>query len=284
MLGSVASTEPPSPADPSADRPRLTGVAGNEGGAARADSPLVLVVDDEPDIRDLIRLNLEAEGYRVATAVDGDDAIVVARHERPDAMFLDVLMPGLDGWDVLARLKAGDPDLVDVPVIMVTALSQSEDRLRAAIEGALRYLSKPFHPRELVATLDEILSPHTPTEPELRRQARQDALESLARLEAGRDASDSGPRVRLTRLEQPPVADAVPNRVTSAQDAMTQLSAKQRELLRLVQSEGSVTIVAQRLGTGRSNVYASLRRVATRLGLRDTTELLRLLTNSQLEP
>ena len=283
MLGSFASTEPPSPAEPIADRPHLPAVPSPRSAPARDGAPLVLVVDDEPDIRDLIRLNLEAEGYRVAVAVDGDDALTVARAQRPDAIFLDVLMPGLDGWQTLQRLKAGDPDLADTPVVMVTALSQSEDRLRAAIEGAVRYLSKPFHPRELLATLDEIFSPTTPPEPVMRRQVRQDALESLARQESGSDGSDAGPRVHLTRLEQPPVAAPIPNRIAVAQEALAELTSKQRSLLRLVNEEGSVTNAASRLGTGRSNVYASLRRIAAKLGLADTSELLRLLTDGQLD-
>ena len=68
---------------------------------------LVLVVDDEPDIRDLVRINLEQAGHRVVTAADGDEALASVRREPPDALFLDVRMPGTDGWTVLEELKAG---------------------------------------------------------------------------------------------------------------------------------------------------------------------------------
>jgi DNA-binding response OmpR family regulator len=249
-----------------------------------ADGPLLLVVDDEPDIRELVRVNLEAEGYRVVTANDGEQALSVARDNPPDAVFLDVLMPGRDGWSVLRELKSGDPSLEAVPVIMVTALSQTEDRLRGAIEGAVRYLTKPFHPRELLSVLDELLAPDAPPESELRRRARQDALETLARMESGNEHAPAGevPRVRLTRLEHGPVREMLPARVSETRDRLETLTAKQRELLVQLRDAGSVSAVAEQIGTSRSNIYASLRRIVHRLGLRDTTELLRLLANEHL--
>jgi DNA-binding response OmpR family regulator len=248
-----------------------------------AEGPLLLVVDDEPDIRELVRVNLEAEGYRVVTANDGEQALSAAREHRPDALFLDVLMPGLDGWSVLRELKSGDPELESVPVVMVTALTQTEDRLKGAIEGAVRYLTKPFHPRELLDVLDELFAEDAPTEPELRRQARQDALETLARMESGRDESAGrGPRVHLTRLEHGPVRETLPARVSEARDRLASLTSKQRELLVQLRDAGGVTAVAEQIGTSRSNIYASLRRIVHRLGLRDTTDLLRLLANERL--
>jgi len=82
---------------------------------------LVLVVDDEPDIRELVRINLEQAGHRVVTAADGDEALASVRHEPPDALFLDVRMPGTDGWAVLEELKAGSRrDLSEIPVFMLT--------------------------------------------------------------------------------------------------------------------------------------------------------------------
>lgn len=247
--------------------------------------PHVLVVDDEPDIRDVIRLNLEAEGYRVTTASDSDAALQAVAAQRPDAIFLDVLMPGTDGWSVLRQLKAGDETLASIPVVMVTALSQAEERLRGAIEGAVRYLTKPFHPRDLIGALDDVLGPDAPSEEQLRRRARQGALESLARIEAGRQ--DAAPmsmtsRVHLTRLERSMVRATPPAEISDARHRLTQLTPKQRELLVMLRNAGGVTAVAEDLGTSRSNIYASLRRIVHRLGLRSTTQLLRMLTAGEL--
>ncbi len=246
--------------------------------------PLVLVVDDEPDIRDVIRVNLEAQGYRVTTASDGEGALRAVTQQRPDAIFLDVLMPGTDGWSVLKQLKASDASLSSIPVIMVTALSQAEERLRGAIEGAVRYLTKPFHPRDLIGALDDVLGPDAPPEDELRREARQGALESLARIEAGRhDAGPTtGPRVHLTRLERATVRTPLPAEISDARHRLSDLTPKQRELLTMLCEAGSVTAVAEQLGTSRSNIYASLRRIVHRLGLRSTTQLLRMLTSGDL--
>lgn len=246
--------------------------------------PRVLVVDDEPDIRDVIRINLEAEGYEVTTAADGASALRAAADRRPDAIFLDVLMPGLDGWAVLRELKAADARLADVPVVMVTALSQSEERLRGAIEGAVRYLTKPFHPRDLLSALDDVLGPDAPPEEVMRRQVRQTALESLARIEAGRNnpVSARGPRVHLTRLEHGTVRALPPVEVSEARARLSELTPKQRELLELLRDSGGVTAAAERLQTSRSNIYGSLRRVVHRLGLRTTSQLLRMLSAGEL--
>jgi CheY-like chemotaxis protein len=246
--------------------------------------PHVLVVDDEPDIRDVIRMNLEAEGYRVTTAAGGDAALQAVAAQRPDAIFLDVLMPGTDGWSVLRQLKAGDAALAAIPVVMVTALSQAEERLRGAIEGAVRYLTKPFHPRDLIGALADVLGPDAPSEEELRRRARQGALESLARIEAGRQdtAPPLTPRVHLTRLERSMVRTTPPAEISDARQRLTELTPKQRELLAMLRNSGGVTAVAEELGTSRSNIYASLRRIVHRLGLRSTTQLLRMLTAGEL--
>ena len=121
---------------------------------------LVLVVDDEPDIRELVRINLEQAGHRVVTAADGSEALARVREETPDALFLDVRMPGVDGWAVLEELKAASfGDVSEIPVFMVTAADEAESRLRGGIEGALQYITKPFDPRDLVDALDRTLRP-----------------------------------------------------------------------------------------------------------------------------
>lgn len=245
---------------------------------------LVLVVDDEPDVRDLIQINLEQAGYRVVTASNGEEALEAIRLEPPDAMFLDVMMPGVDGWTVLEQLKAAsDHDLSRIPVLMVSGMTDREHRLRGGIEGALRYITKPFEARDLVAALEEVLDPHAPPERVQRRQVQAASLEELARVErGGGGAGTPEPRVRLTRLEHVPAAPAPSPRIREARERLAGLTDRQRELLEALAAGTAVTAVAQQLGMSRSNVYASLRRVGRRIGLKGTDELLALLRQGML--
>src|SRR5215210_1115472 len=110
----------------------------------------VLVVDDEPDILELIKVNLELDGHRVLTALGGAEALVRVKDEHPDLILLDVMMPGVDGWTVLGEIKAEtEVDVSSIPVLMVTARSAQDDRIRGGIEGAIRYITKPFSPTDL---------------------------------------------------------------------------------------------------------------------------------------
>ena len=104
------------------------------------DAQLVMVVDDDPSVRDVMGRLLRKEGFRVTYAADGDEALVCARQERPDVITLDVMMPGLDGWAVLTALKS-DPEMADIPVIMITFIG---DRNLGFTLGASDYLSKPI--------------------------------------------------------------------------------------------------------------------------------------------
>jgi DNA-binding response OmpR family regulator/DNA-binding CsgD family transcriptional regulator len=244
----------------------------------------VLVVDDEPDIVLFIQVNLEMSGHEVCTAADGRSALAAVQAERPDAVILDVMMPQLDGWGVLKELKA-DPDAAirTIPVLMLTALDTDQDHARGGIEGAVRYLTKPIAPDDLLLGLDEVLG--GPPEPEQRKAAQQHGLASLARIErnaAGGEAP-SGPKTRLSRLERPrgtaPVPSAPSGAVTPIQGDLT---AKQRELLQALLVSPSVSAAAATLGMSRSNVYASLRRVGRKLGVADVSELLRLLRRGDL--
>jgi DNA-binding response OmpR family regulator len=251
---------------------------------------LVLVVDDEPDIRELVRVNLEQAGHRVVTAADGAEALALVREETPEALFLDVRMPGVDGWKVLEELKAGGPsDLSEIPVFMVTAADEPEARLRGGIQGALQYITKPFDPRDLVDALEKALDPAAPPEPEQRSKARRDSLEAFARYEKtgtpgdGEGESDTAePRVRLTRLEHSPTSPSPAPRIRAARDRIGELTPKQRHLLEALSTRTPVTVVAQQLGISRSNVYASLRRIGRKLGLKGTNELLALLRQGAL--
>ena len=111
---------------------------------------LILVVDNEPDIRQLIELNLQLEGYRVATACDGEEALEQATSLRPALIILDVMMPKLDGFEVCRRLRA-DARTSAVPVILLTSRTLTVDRVVGLTAGADGYIIKPFVPVELLA-------------------------------------------------------------------------------------------------------------------------------------
>ena len=245
----------------------------------------VLVVDDEPAIVTFVRAILEGSGHEVCTATDGQEALQVVEADQPDAVILDVMMPKLDGWGVLQALKAhADEGIRTIPVVMLTALDTGEDRARAGIEGAVRYLTKPIAPEDLLAALDDVLG--GPPEPEQRKAAQQRGLAQLARIErdaAGGEAP-SGPRMHLSRLEHPRGAPAAQRARPDGGPLSIRgdLTTKQRELLEALIAAPSVSAAATALGTSRSNVYASLRRVGRKLGVTDVSELLRLLRNGDL--
>ena len=131
--------------------------------------PLVLVVDDEPGILDFVELGLRAEGYRVTTATSGAAALEVVRRERPDAVILDVGLPDVDGFSVVRSIRAE----TDVPIVMLTARGDLQDRVRGLELGADDYVAKPFHFEELVARLRA----------HLRRRLPRDEVVRLADVE-----------------------------------------------------------------------------------------------------
>jgi two-component system phosphate regulon response regulator PhoB len=110
--------------------------------------PTILIADDEPAIRELIRFTLEDERIELVEAVDGLEALALARQTRPELILLDVRMPGLDGVEVCRRLRA-EPAHADTCIVMLTAASQPADRGRALAAGANEYLTKPFSPLAL---------------------------------------------------------------------------------------------------------------------------------------
>ena len=128
----------------------------------------ILIVDDEPDILLMLRLNLEAGGHEVVMAADGEKALERIDADEPDLVVLDVMMPVLDGWGVLERLQhhAAPP-----PVVVVSAKTADRDIAQALGLGAADYLTKPFDPDRLLTALDQTLS-RSPEE----RQARRDAI------------------------------------------------------------------------------------------------------------
>jgi two-component system phosphate regulon response regulator PhoB len=108
----------------------------------------ILVVDDEPDITALVAYHLAKAGFRVSTANTGPDAMKAAREERPDIVILDLMLPGVSGYDVLAELRKRE-ETRDVGVILLTARREETDRIRGLTLGADDYLTKPFSPQEL---------------------------------------------------------------------------------------------------------------------------------------
>jgi CheY-like chemotaxis protein len=115
----------------------------------------VLVVDDSEVIRELIKVNLELEGFEVRTAEDGEAALAAMQEFRPDVVTLDVVMPRLGGFETLERLRA-DPATEDIPVVVVTGRAQGADVARGEALGVDAYLTKPFEPAELVAVVGHL--------------------------------------------------------------------------------------------------------------------------------
>ena len=119
--------------------------------------PRVLVVDDEVNIVRLIQVNLERQGYQVETANNGAQALAKIRESRPDLLVSDVMMPEMDGLELLSTIRR-DPVLNDLPVIMLTAKAQDANVMEGYTRGADMYLTKPFNPAELIAFAKRILS------------------------------------------------------------------------------------------------------------------------------
>lgn len=124
-------------------------------GAAKAPAR-ILVVEDERDIAALIAYHLAKEGYRVRTAEDGSEALQAVSAERPDLIVLDLMLPGFSGDEVLTELRRR-PELIDVPVVILTARREESDRIKGLELGADDYLTKPFSPRELVLRVAAVL-------------------------------------------------------------------------------------------------------------------------------
>jgi DNA-binding response OmpR family regulator len=117
----------------------------------------VLVIDDEAPIRLLCRVNLEAEGMEVVEASDGPSGLEKARQERPDVVLLDVMMPGLDGWQVAEELL-DDERTSGIPIIFLTARAEFRDRARGLDLGGVDYVTKPFNPIELAPLVEDLVA------------------------------------------------------------------------------------------------------------------------------
>jgi len=146
----------------------------------------ILVIDDDPDICEIVRVNLEGAGFTVSIAADGAAGLAAAKTLQPDLIILDVLMPELDGWQVLEALDA-DPTMAGRPVIMLTCKGADQDVLRGLSQGAIEYFTKPFFPENLVASVKILLDVFDAS---MRDQRRQHLI---ARRQRTIDASTEAP-------------------------------------------------------------------------------------------
>jgi len=138
----------------------------------------VLVIDDEPPIRLLCRVNLEAEGMEVLEASDGPTGLEKARNDEPDVILLDVMMPGLDGWQVAEELIEGERTGA-IPIIFLTARAEARDRARGLDLGGIDYVTKPFNPVELASTVRGVVDAVANGDRDLLRAERLSQLRTL---------------------------------------------------------------------------------------------------------
>ena len=138
----------------------------------------VLVIDDEAPIRLLCRVNLEAEGMEVLEASDGLSGVEQARSDPPDVIFLDVMMPGLDGWQVAEQLLE-DERTSSIPIVFLTARAEVRDRARGLDLGGIDYVSKPFNPLELAPLVRDLVERVDRGE---RAQVRRERISELREL------------------------------------------------------------------------------------------------------
>jgi DNA-binding response OmpR family regulator len=117
----------------------------------------ILVVDDDQVIQQLLKVNLELEGYAVDVAEDGEEALELFDERRPNLVLLDIMMPRLDGWEVCRRLKEGE-DSADVPIVLLSARAQEADVQRGTEMGVAAYVTKPFDPIQLLDLVADILA------------------------------------------------------------------------------------------------------------------------------
>jgi DNA-binding response OmpR family regulator len=120
------------------------------------DAKLILVADDEPDIVTIVEMILRSQGYDVLKAANGLEALELAERHSPDPILLDIMMPDMDGWEVL-RLLHVDPSTSEIPVAMISAKTGSRAKITSMQEGAVDYITKPFDSQELLSKVRELL-------------------------------------------------------------------------------------------------------------------------------
>jgi len=118
--------------------------------------PKILVIEDELNIQKLVKANLAASGYQVFVASDGEEGLGLAKLESPDLILLDLMMPGISGWDVLTALKT-NPRVREIPVVIMTASAHKDEEDKARSMGAVNYLVKPFSADELLRHVKQVV-------------------------------------------------------------------------------------------------------------------------------
>jgi DNA-binding response OmpR family regulator len=156
---------------------------------------LVMVIEDEKEIRELVRYNLEREGFRVAAAGDGEKGLEQLFSERPDVLVLDLMLPGRNGLEVLRELRA-EATTRELPVLVLTARGAEMDKLLGFEHGADDYLTKPFSPRELIARVRALLRRSRPSHDPALLEHGDLRIDPLAR-----EASVAGKALVLTPRE-----------------------------------------------------------------------------------
>ena len=140
--------------------------------------PRVLVIDDEGPIRLLCRVNLEAAGMEISEAKDGPSGVEAARAERPDVILLDVMMPGMDGWEVFGELLK-DERTAKIPIVFLTARAELRDQARGLELGGVDYVTKPFNPLHLAPLVNDLLERVERGDVQERRRERLAELRQL---------------------------------------------------------------------------------------------------------
>lgn len=155
----------------------------------------ILVVDDEIPICDLLKMALEAEGYKVRTSHDGKDALEKIGGFKPDLLILDLMLPGINGFDICRRVTSDNP----IPIIMLTAKSDLVDKVLGLELGADDYITKPFHTRELIARVKALLRRVSlDTKPDLPKRLTNGSLEMLLE---NRKVTLSGNEIEMSAKE-----------------------------------------------------------------------------------
>ena len=206
----------------------------------------ILVIDDERDLIELVRYNLDKEGFDVLAASDGTSGLEIATKHKPDLVVLDLMMPGMDGLDVCRRMRADDRTR-RIPVIMLTAKAGETDRIVGLEMGADDYVTKPFSPRELVARVKAVLR---------RTSDQQEPAELIRRGDLAIDAK----RHEVTYAGQPVALTATefrilrflasrPGRVVSREDIIDSALGREAAIFdRTI--DVHVTALRKKLGSG----------------------------------
>ncbi|MGF1764164.1 response regulator [Aliivibrio kagoshimensis] len=195
-----------------------------------SDGPLLVIADDEPVNLQVLDNFLRLEGYRVKTASDGPETLSLLKEEKPELLLLDVMMPGMSGYEVCQSLRA-EYDHAELPIIMLTALNQTQDRIRGFDAGANDYLTKPFNKQELSARINAHL---LASKSELRRQENvnlQKELRSREQVEAGLLEAQGYLLEQLEKAPEAIICIRQDNRIKFANDAASKLFKRSSEQL-----------------------------------------------------